>query len=426
MRILIEPSGYDQLRNIGDVAMQETAISRIAKFWPTADIQVLTDSPETLIPYAPNVQGLWTMGRRAWMSGLFLPPQHYFHIPRVWQHWDSRVRRSHPRLTERLTSLKLKLVSERYTAALDSFLEAIRAADLLVVCGMGGVTDAFERYALNLLDTIGLAKANGKAVVTMFGQAFGPIGRGTAVAKRAREILPSVDFIALREARASMPLLQSLGVDLSRVMVTGDDALQAAAQNRGTELGDSIGINLRVASYSQVRLKHGQRLREVLQVFAQMRSAPLQPLPSSSYTEEADSEFIQSVTEGYTRVHPSLVDSPAALAAQVRKCRIAIVGSYHAAVFALANGISIVGIYNSDYYRDKFLGLEAIFEVGVFAVNLAEPEWAARLSKGLDGLWESAPLLRPRLIAAADKQIQLGYQAYDHVRKLVEARCGGV
>jgi polysaccharide pyruvyl transferase WcaK-like protein len=426
MRIVIEPSGYDQLRNLGDVAMQQTALSRVAKFWPSADIQVLTDFPEALTPYAPNVRGLWSMGRRAWMSGLFLPPHEYIDIPRIFRQWDSRVRRAHPGLTELLTSFKLKLVSGRYAAALDSFLEAIRTADLLVVCGMGGVTDAFEDYALDLLDTIKLVKANGKGVVTMFGQAFGPIGCGTAVAKRAHEVLPHVDFIALREARTSLPLLKSLGVDLSRVMVTGDDALEVAVQNRGIGLGDSIGINLRIASYSDVTLEHAQQLREVLQCFAELRSAPLQPLPSSSYVEEADSAFIQFVTEGYSRVHSNVIDSPAALATQVRNCRIAIVGSYHAAVFALAQGISIVGLYNSDYYRDKFLGLEALFEVGVSPVNLAEPKWAAELGKQLDDVWESAPLLRSRLIAVVDKQIELGCRAYDHVRELVELRCGNL
>jgi polysaccharide pyruvyl transferase WcaK-like protein len=420
MRILVEPSDYNQLRNLGDVAMQQTAVCRIAKFWPTADIQVLTDRPDALARYAPNVRGITAMGRHDWMWG-FLPRER---VPGAFLQWERQIRRTYPRFGEAVMSLKLKLRSASRAAALASFLDTIRATDLLVVCGMGGVTDVFERYALDLLDTIGLVKANGKGVVAMFGQAFGPISSDTEVAERAREVLPQVDFIGLRESRASIPLLERLGVNLSRVMVTGDDALQIAAQNRCSKFGDSIGINVRVASYSQVTLTQVQQLGEVLRSFASARSVPLQPLPIL-HLEGADIDFIQLVAEGYSRVHSNLSDSPDSFnfIKQVHNCRIVVVGSYHAAVFALAQGVPIIGLHNSDYYRDKFLGLKALFEIGVSAVDLSEPEWATNLSRELVSVWESAPAFRPRLIEMVDRQIELSLKAYERVRELVERRC---
>jgi len=420
MRILIEPSEYSTLRNLGDVAMQKTAVGRIATFWPAADIQVFSESPHSLPGYAPNVKGISVVGRQVWMSGI-LPQRR---IPRFIRHWERKVRAGHRQLGERLAKRSLKLRSDQRAPALTSFLDAVQTADLLVVCGMGGITGTFEQYALDLLDTIALVKENGKSVVAMFGQAFGPIGNGTFLAERAREVLPQVDFIALREARASIPLLESLRVDLSRVRLTGDDALEIAAQNRRSELGNSLGLNLRVALYSNVTIKHVAQLREIILPFARARAVALQPLPSSLYVEDAESAVIASLTEGYERICISNVTDPASLTVQVRGCRIAIVGSYHAGVYALAQGVPIVGLYNSDYYRDKFLGLEALFGIGVFSVDLSDPEWTTNLIKHANEAWDNAPSCRIPLMEAADKQIESGLRAYHELRSLVDARFG--
>ena len=423
MRILVEPSDYPGLlRNFGDVAMQQTTVSRIAGFWPSAKVQILTDKVEDLPFYAPNVDGLSAVGRHLWMSGFLRNTPVLHRLER----WESQIRRRHSRLAERLTYLRARFLLSGNVAAVDSFLEATRSADLLVICGMGAITDVFERYALDLLDTIGLVKANGKGFVVMFGQAFGPIQQGSAVEARAREIMPMVDLIGLRESRVSMPLLMDLGVDPSRVMVTGDDVLEIAAHNRSSALGDGIGINLRVASYSQVGTGKAQQLGQVLQAFVGPDSIPLVPLPSSLYPEESDTRSIESVTHGYGHVMPNAVDSLSALISQLHQCRIAIVGSYHCAVFALAQGVPVVGLYNSDYYRDKFLGLEALYEAGVFPVDLAGPKWTESFSGLLREVWDLDPRLRCGLIAAADKQIDLGWQAYNRVRKIVEQRSAGV
>lgn len=420
MRILIEPSEYSTLQNLGDVAMQKTAVGRIAKFWPAADIQVFTESPQSLPGYAPNVQGMSNIGRQIWMSGI-LPQRR---VPRFIRHCERRARARHPQLGERLVKFSLKLRSDQRATAVTSFLEATQTADLLVVCGMGGITDTFEQYALDLLDSIALVKENRKSVVALFGQAFGPIGNHTFLAERAREVLPQIDFIALREARASIPLLESMKVDLSRVKVTGDDALEIAAKNRGSALGNTLGLNLRVASYSKVTVEHVAQLREVILPFARSRAAALQPLPSSLYIEDAELNYIATLTEGHERICNSNVTDTATLTTQVLGCRIAIVGSYHAGVFALAQGVPIVGLYNSDYYRDKFLGLEALFGLGVFPVDLSVPGWKTNLIRQANVAWETAPSCRIPLMEEADRQIESGLRAYHELRALVDARFG--
>ena len=334
------------------------------------------------------------------------------------------MRAKRPQLGERLAKFNLKLRADQRTTALTSFLEATQGTDLLVVCGMGGIADTFEQYALDLLDTIALVKKNGEGVVAMFGQAFGPIDDHSALAERAREVLPQVDFIALREARASIPVLERMKVDLSRVKVTGDDALEIAAQFRGSELGNSLGLNIRVASYSNITLKHITQLREIVQRFARTRGLALQPLPSSLYVEETDVNSISGLTDGYERTRIGNVTDPESLITHVRCCRVAIVGSYHAGVYALAQGVPIVGLYNSDYYRDKFLGLEAIFGIGVYPVDLSIPEWSTNMIRQAEKAWETAPSLRMQLIKAADRQIESGRTAYNELRSLVNAQFG--
>ncbi len=400
--------------------MQRTAVGRIAKFWPDAEIQVLTDSPESLPAYGPNVQGVSSIGRVAWMSGIF-PQRRVLRAPR---RWERRIRERHVNLAESLAKARLRLLWPQKATALASFLGTCRNADLMVVCGMGGIADLFEEYALDLLDTIDLVKGNGKSVVAMFGQGFGPIGDHSDLAERAQEVLPNVDFIALREERASIPLLKRLNIDPSRVVVTGDDALEIAAVGRRSELGNNLGINLRVTYYSNVTTTHVVQLREIIQQFARPRAVELQPLPSSLLWWDADADSIAGLTAGYNLVRSDRVDQPEALTAQIQKCRIAVVGSYHAGVFALAQGIPIVGLYNSEYYRDKFLGLEALFGVGVFPVNLCAPEWTNDLVRNIDHAWESAPSSRLPLIEAADRLIHRGLKAYDDLRAMVEVRFG--
>ena len=69
---------------------------------------------------------------------------------------------------------------------------------------------------------------------------------------RARATLPRVGLLALREGRAALPLLDSLGVPRERIRVTGDDAIEPAFAARPDRLGTSLGVNVRVSTYSRV------------------------------------------------------------------------------------------------------------------------------------------------------------------------------
>jgi hypothetical protein len=75
MRILVEPSDY-VVRNVGDMAMLRTAVSRLATCWPNATIQILSDEPDALRAFRQEATSLASTGRRRWLTDEFIPGRH--------------------------------------------------------------------------------------------------------------------------------------------------------------------------------------------------------------------------------------------------------------------------------------------------------------------------------------------------------------
>jgi polysaccharide pyruvyl transferase WcaK-like protein len=409
MRILVEPSDY-VLHNLGDVAMLRVAVSRLAEYFPNATIQVLSDDPDALSTFCPSATHLESMGRQQWLDNDFLPERLCRRAPNLCSRLRPWLRNNGPQFVEIFWRRRLRRrLADLET--LNKFTEAISNADLMIVTGMGGITDAFPEYAMDLLETLGLAVSRRK-YVAMVGQGFGPLQNPQLVG-RARSILPRVNFIGLREEKASRPLLQSLGIASERMMTTGDDAIELAYHLRGERLGEHLGVNLRASNYSGV--DHGlfEPLRQVLQKAAKFHRVSLLPIPISRLSGEADAETIRHVIGRGGQPHDDLhFDSPEAIIKQVQQCHLVVTGSYHAGVFALASGIPTVGLAMSAYYVDKFLGLSA----------LSDQDFQMNLEAAITTLWTNAERLRPNLLVEAERQIRLGHKAYERIRTELSAR----
>ena len=74
MRILVGTGlnqGTAEYQNIGDIAMLQVAVARVAELWPDAEILVLTDSErdlDSLLPASETALTLWRrdlVGRRS-------------------------------------------------------------------------------------------------------------------------------------------------------------------------------------------------------------------------------------------------------------------------------------------------------------------------------------------------------------------------
>jgi colanic acid/amylovoran biosynthesis protein len=412
MRILVEPSDY-VLLNAGDAAMLEVALTRLSALQPHALIEVLTDTPDSFPRFGPNVRPFGAAG-------------HHAYATQVMHGKSGRPEPSNGRQKVRRWIGKLIGGPGSPNASrIQAFVNRVRHADLLLVTGMGGITDAFPEYAFGLLASIELAIRYG-ALTAMMGQGIGPLTNRDLIA-RAREILPKIDFISLRERRAGEPLLRRLGVSADRVMPTGDDAIEMAydGQVEPLQLGRGLGVNLRAASYADVDETVVARLRGAIQYAANLLDAALIAVPISRRRGEADHLTISSLLSSETGAKHDggvLIDSARKVIDQIRMCRTVVTGSYHAGVFAMAAGVPVVGLARSPYYIDKFQGLADQFGCGCEVVRIDDQVAGSAIVDAIERTWRSAESVRPQLLASAAQQVELSRAAYRRLDELISAR----
>lgn len=420
MRILIDCSGYLFL-NAGDIAMLRAAVSRLSELWPDSSIGVISEAPEPLARCCPNTIHVPAVGRREWYRGQFLegfgPPRFRSHIGGVKRRW----RRFAPRTIEFVLQMRARLRGEDF-GAVKAFLAWLRDADLVVLSGGGMINDEFGDHALTVLEELEMALRHGTPTV-LLGQGIGPL-QGGGLRRRAIDVLPNVDLIALREHRSGSPLLQGLGVPAHRIVITGDDAIEQGLSDAADAAapGEGIGVNVRAAGYSRVGQDVIEELRPVLQSAAARHAAALIPLPISHHPADSDVvalERLVPLESSYPVLPPEDI---AGLIRRICDCRVVVTGSYHAGVFALCRGISIVGLARSPYYVDKFMGLADQFGVGVSVARLDRDNAAEEVGALIDAAWETAEELRPLILSAAGRQVEDGRRAYRQVEQIVAQR----
>lgn len=410
MEVLIDNSGYG-LSNLGDVAMLQCAVERLRALWPTATLHVLTHEPERLRRFCPEATPLSARGREQ----LFDPGKLLPRVQSVWPPLEDVVRRRAPGLAVATTRAIHELRRRDHTA-MDELVAVLGRVDLVVAAGGGYVTDSFARHAIPALNLLEIAARRGTATV-MLGQGLGPLS-DRRLMRSAAAALGRVDVIHLREERAARPLLCRLGVDPSRVATTGDDAIEAAYTARPASLGAAIGINLRKTPYAGVDDAEVSELARALSESIETGTALL-PIPISLMT---DTPVVQRILGevGGDDDGPS-VATPTDVIGQIGRCRLVITGSYHAGVFALAQGIPIIGLTKSSYYDQKFEGLADQFGVGCHLVDLRVPGWPERLRSLVRVAIAEADATRDRLLDAASSQVDQGRAAYARLTSLVRA-----
>jgi polysaccharide pyruvyl transferase WcaK-like protein len=354
--------------------MLQSCVHRLRRGWPDARIEALTAAPDLLARHCPGVVPVAAEGRYEWVARgrARLPP---------------RWRRS------------------------SEFLYAFRRADILLFTGRGGLTDAFADEAASVLLELEAAARIGLPVA-MLGQGFGPLS-DPALLARARAVLPGVILFGVREPRAAPAFLAQAGVAPARVVVTGDDAIEIALRSTPSDQGRHLGVGLRAAPYSGVEVERVAALVPLLRDLAEARGAELLPVPISRHPIEDD-------TEAMTRLslpdpEPGVDLTVPAAVERAGRCRVVVAGSYHAAVFALAQGVPAVGLAGTPYYRDKFLGLEAQFGRWCRVVGADRPEEAVATAAEL---WDQAPGARDELLEAARRQAAQADLAYARLFEL--------
>jgi hypothetical protein len=164
-------------------------------------------------------------------------------------------------------------------------------------------------------------------------------------------------------------------------------------------------------------------LREPLQQIARSLGAPLRAIPISRLPDEANALQAKILFEGYDLVdYPDCpIDFPLGVIEELKHCRLVLAGSYHAGVFALAQGIPVIGLAASEYYQWKFDGLAHQFGEGCRVLRLGTPSTPRVLQQMIGALWNQALDLRAALLSAAQRQ----RDAYHHVFAMLAKRPAG-
>jgi len=421
-RILVEPNAH-HLLNHGDTAMLQIAVERLFALWPAASIHVLTENPTRLERLCPGARPVDVEGRRLWFDDYAFTYTFHRLLPRPASRrlveFERLIRRRSPRTALRLVRGRAALRRES-TRPLEEFLDVASEADLVVSSGGGAFTDHFSLLAITILDLFHGAKRQG-AIAAALGHGMGPI-TDRALLERAGEILPSLDLITIREQRYGGPLLERLGVDPSRVITTGDDAIELAyRERRNGSQEQRLGLNLRLARYSHVDPRAAEIVGAAVREAAERHAAEPLVIPISRHPNERDADVAAALL-GIPVAEEDDVDTPQRVVAQIGRCRVVVTGSYHAAVFALAQGIPAIGLTSSPYYDTKFYGLQEQFGGLVGVVPLTGDHLATRLGSAIDEAWRGADDVRPRLLELAARQVAAGRSAYDRLRDLLSTR----
>ena len=405
MRILVDQSGYDLL-NLGDVAMLQSCIARLRLQWPEAEIMVIAHEPQRLASYCP---GVIPIGRTLDT----LPLGHLF--PRKLRLASEQVWKiAAPYFPHRYGS-RQAMPDRPHTA-----IQAVYVADLVVASGGGYVTDTWWWHAAGVLSLLSLAQRLGKPTA-MFGQGLGPIGQRTLRAQ-ARTVLPKLKVVGLREDRIGRDVALSVGSPSGAITLTGDDALELL-DGTSVAQGSALGVNVRVSNSAGVHSVTAVPIGDLVLKAAEAFKAPIIGLPVSRYRGNADIEALRVLLHrGDSRVNIVLDDiiSPEDLASAAASCRTIVTGSYHAAVFGLAQGVPTVCLAKSSYYNAKFDGLRALFPGACSIVPLDAPDSAARLRASMLGAWHLPVAARAAARNTAVCLRKAGRAAYKQFRVEVE------
>jgi polysaccharide pyruvyl transferase WcaK-like protein len=419
MRILIDNGDYE-LKNVGDIAMLQVAVNRIQNLFDSPDIYIFTSDPEKLGKYCPNTHPVTSEitneGRYAWcaewnvLGGLhkLVPAKFHWRIRRIEQ-W---LRLRFPCFTKEWISFRLRHRSNS-RQSLNAFFDLVNSSDIVVASGGGYITDAFDRHATVVLNTLGLAQSLDKPTY-LYGQGLGPV-KSPWLLYLCRNVLTRANLIALREGNAGPRLLESIGCD-EQYCVTGDDAIELASSATPKSLGDALGINLRISTYSNFKSDFVSMVQDVIKAKQAQYGARLIPLPISCHDEDSDVKSISLLLKGLDDVDVQCPKTPESIIHQATQCRVVITGSYHAGLFSLSQGVSVIGLAGSQYYVDKFSGLADQFGTGCYVLEYNQERFAGELSDTIDRAWAEAESNREILIRRVAEQVELGYQAFSKMQ----------
>lgn len=405
------------MANVGDMAMLIMDVERAHRLFPDARIFTPTKPADWLAQHCPAAERISASGlyRLSWRQLIPERLARLLGMEAFERHWLLRNADQYLRVVAWRNRLRGQSDPQTQVE-----LDQLRQSDLVIAAGGGYFNDTFAGPAVRCTKVLLIAQSLGIPTF-LFGQGLGPINRPDT-----RELLGTMlrrsCLIGLREGILGPQLLQELGVNPSQYQVTGDGAIELAARERTDDLGDHVGFNIRIAKYANPQSIDLAKVGHLVAEFAQGLGAPVMPCPIYFGQKQPDEPAARAVLPPSCPVFPeACLFDPMAVIHRVRRCRLVVTGSYHAAVFALAQGIPVIGLAASQYYASKFDGLAGMFGAAMTVVYLDQPDVATMLVSLMARQWRQAAELRAGCREAADRQRQLNREAWDTVPGILSA-----
>lgn len=396
MRVLIDSGNYfSDNSNFGDLAIYQSIVGRLRIIWPDCEIEWITRNANLINASCPDVSVLELTedrqpGDRSLVDGATRSV-----------HRDSDATSPNSTDTARI-------------------LGALRDCNLVLATGGGYFSDCFAGHAWTVLDTLEAGVRLGKpAVILSCG--FEPV-EDSVLSRKMLAVLPELELIVCREPQLSPAVVRSFGVAVQRVIVAGDEAVESAFNLRAPVLGKGLGVSLRQSDYAGVDDGTVERLRGSLRGLADTLAARFVAIPISM-SGPSDPDTIRTLLSEFTdnADDSSHLNTTEDAMRRTSDCRLVITGTYHAAVFALSQGISVVALAASAHYRAKLRGLQAQFgSAGCHIVELGRDDTDATLINAVEEGWRDADSVRPTLLRASLRQIAKSRASYDRLREIVE------
>jgi colanic acid/amylovoran biosynthesis protein len=211
------------------------------------------------------------------------------------------------------------------------------------------------------------------------------------------------------------------------MLMTGDDAVEQAYQVRPNALGSGIGLSIRVSSYTRLDVNRLSVIRQVLYKLSKKFNAELIAVPTSSAHHEADISYIKEVLSGFphARIGWRKLSPYHDAIERVGRCRVMVSGTYHGSIFALSQGIPVIGIAQSDEYFYKLSEIGDEFGDGCVVIRLGADGFEESFEKAIENAWKFAEELRLGLLNIANNHIILQDRAYQRIFDILASKKSG-
>lgn len=247
----------------------------------------------------------------------------------------------------------------------NAFKSCLQKCNVVLFAGCGGLTD---KYGINILMWKSIVKSAKRLRIPIYisGVGIGPLSSKYNI-RNVKYILNNVDYVTVRDYLLSLDITQKLCLTKRYTWVPDDacfyngfETYKLPSNNKKKRIGLSIMSSFRnTLTYSL--------FIECLQHYFSKDDITIYLISVTHEDYDTLLEISHKVSNSI--LLPRL--SPSATKNVISQLDLMISSRYHGCVFALSQGVPVIGIYNESYWKEKIKGVLSMFDFkdSVYAFN---------------------------------------------------------